>query len=214
MGWGPGAAADIYWIKIDALIDSLRYTNFEPYVRNLSPDQTGYVGLPFNFTIPDSTFVDDDGNNTLTYHAKLTNGNPLPGWLAFDTLTATFSGTPITTGTLDISITATDTAQASISTPLKIIVENQNGIYQEKDQDVRIFPNPTSGLLTISVNAFHEKATVVEIKNPEGVTILRKQFKKEIGISLGDRPKGMYFVKLTAGNNIILRKSLYRLKEK
>jgi hypothetical protein len=72
---------DIYWVG-SGFIDSLKYTNFIPYVLNLIPDQTAIKGELFTFTIPDTTFVDDDGNNTLTYHAKLTNGSPLPAWLS------------------------------------------------------------------------------------------------------------------------------------
>lgn len=203
---GYSSPSSIYWIEADQLIDSLRYTNFIPYVKNPIPDQTTHLLQFFNFTIPDSTFVDDDGNNTLTYSAKLTNGDPLPGWLAFDTITATFSGTPDLIQTLNIRITATDTAGASASTNFKITVEESNAIHSFNEQDVRIFPNPTSGLLKISISSFHEKAVIVEISNQEGETILRNTFKKEIGINLADRPKGMYFVKLVADNNIIVRK--------
>jgi hypothetical protein len=206
VGWGPNSAADIYWIEIDDLIDSLRYTNFVPYVRNLIPDQNAFVGQLFSFTIPDSTFVDDDGNNTLTYSAKLTNGDPLPAWLVFDTITATFSGTPVITGTLNISITATDTAKTFVSTTCKILVENQTGIYYGKDQYVMIFPNPTSGLLNISLNALTDKTAVVEIKNLVGGVILKNTFKKDTVINLANGPKGMYFVKLIIDNKIIMRK--------
>jgi len=206
VGWGPNAAADIYWIKIDDLIDSLRYTNFIPYVRNLIPDQNAFVGQLFNFTIPDSTFVDDDGNNTLTYSAKLNDGNPLPAWLVFDSVTTTFSGTPVTMGTLDIKITATDTAGASASTTFKIIVENQNGIDNGKSRGVMIFPNPTTGLITISVNKIPDKTGVVEISDPEGNLILRKSFKHDITADLADKPKGIYIIKILINNEIRIEK--------
>jgi hypothetical protein len=67
---------DVYWVG-SGFIDSLRHTNFIPYVKNLIPDQNGHAEQYFLFTIPDSTFMDDDGNNTLTYTATLVNGNPL-----------------------------------------------------------------------------------------------------------------------------------------
>ena len=56
----------VYWVQIDNLIESLRHTNFAPYNRKLVPAQTDTVGHLISFTLPDSTFVDDDGNNTLT----------------------------------------------------------------------------------------------------------------------------------------------------
>jgi hypothetical protein len=141
VGWGPNAAADIYWIRIDELIDSLMYTNFIPYIRNPIPDQNAFIGQNFNFTIPDSTFFDDDGNNTLTYSAILTNGDPLPSWLDFDTLTATFSGTPVIGENLNITVTAADTAGAYASTPCKIMVANPAGIDHEKDQGKTLLKN-------------------------------------------------------------------------
>ncbi|MCE7857533.1 MAG: T9SS C-terminal target domain-containing protein, partial [Ignavibacteria bacterium CHB3] len=79
-----------YWIKIDNIIDSLRQTNYSPYLNYQIPNQTDSVGYNFNYTFPDSTFIDDDGNNTLTYSATLSNGNPLPSWLSFDSITKAF----------------------------------------------------------------------------------------------------------------------------
>jgi len=66
-----------YWVKIDNIIDSLRNTNFVPYLNQAIPNQSVDSSQSFNYTFPDSTFIDDDGNNTLTYSATLTNGNPL-----------------------------------------------------------------------------------------------------------------------------------------
>jgi len=207
-GWGPNAAADIYWIKIDELIDSLRYTNFVPYVKYLIPDQNAYAGQLFNFTIPDSTFVDDDGNNTLTYSARLTNGDPLPAWLGFDSITGSFSGTPVLTGTLNIKVTATDTAGAAASTNFKIIVNNSVSIdpADEQDEGVRIFPNPANNLINISLMPSSGGLAKLEIINLEGKTILKNTFKNDIVINLAGRPKGMYFVRLTMDDRIITRK--------
>jgi hypothetical protein len=207
VGWGPAAAADIYWIKIDDLIDSLRYTNFVPYVRNPIPDQTAFVGQLFNFTIPDSTFVDDDGNNTLSYHANLTNGSPLPSWLTFDTLSATFSGTPAITETLNIEVTATDTAGASASTIFKITVNPPVSIDQINGtrEGFRIFPNPSGGIIKISTDEFSGKTVILEINNLEGKVILRDTFRNNTSIDLSSKPKGIYVIKLI-DNEIIVGK--------
>ncbi len=207
-GWGPNAAADIYWIKIDDLINSLMYTNFVPYVRNLIPDQPAIKGELFTFTIPDSTFVDDDGNNTLTYTAELTNGNPLPAWLTFDTLAGTFTGTPEVTETLNIRVTATDTAAAAASTSFKIMVNNPVSIDQIHGQieGVRIFPNPTSGFLNISLGSLSGVTAIVEITNPKGEVILKTTCLNSILFNFSDKPKGLYLAKVTLDNVNIIRK--------
>ncbi len=104
----------MYWARIDKVIDSLKHTNFAPYLKSQIPNQKYTVGCPFNFQIPDNTFFDDDGNNTLTYSATLSNGNPLPAWLSFSATQQIFSGTPTKTDTISIKVTATDTANASV----------------------------------------------------------------------------------------------------
>lgn len=134
-----------YWVKVDQLIDSLKYTNFAPYVKNSIPDQTVTVGQSFNYTISDSTFFDDDGNNTLTYGAKLANGNPLPAWLTFDTITRTFDGIPTIVQTLLIKVTATDTAGATASARFKIKINPLTAINQIEKQGIRFSPTQQMG---------------------------------------------------------------------
>jgi hypothetical protein len=198
---------DIYWVGT-GFIDSLKYTNFLPYVKKPIPDQTAIKGELFDFTIPDSTFIDDDGNNTLTYHAKLTNGNPLPAWLTFDTIAGTFAGTPSIIETLNIRVTVTDTAGASASTNFKIMVNNPVSINQinGKREGVMIFPNPTSGLINISFDVFSGKSAIAEIRNPEGKIILIKSFENKMSIDLTGNPRGIYIIKLLNDREMIVRK--------
>ncbi len=190
-----GSNKDLYWVST-SFIDSLKHTNYIPYVKNLIPDQTAAVGQPFNYIIPDSTFIDDDGNNTLTYHANLTNGDPLPSWLAFDTITGSFSGTPDLLETLHISVTAADTAGASVSSNFRIIADTASGLNQIKGYGVRIFPNPTNGLINISLDESSNKKAVVEILNWDGKLIKRAEFYSDIIFDLAARPKGLYFIRI------------------
>jgi len=111
-----------YWVRIDGLIDSLKYTNLSPYVKTLIKNQAVSVGQTFNFTIPGITFFDEDSNIPLTYSAALINGNPLPSWLSFNPDTRTFSGKPVETGELKIKVIATDKEKASALCPLTIMI--------------------------------------------------------------------------------------------
>mgnify|MGYP000844656102 CR=1 FL=1 len=45
---------NVYWVKIDNLVDSLKHTNFVPYLNNLIPNQTDTIYQEFNFTIHES----------------------------------------------------------------------------------------------------------------------------------------------------------------
>jgi Ca2+-binding RTX toxin-like protein len=101
--------------------DTFRLTianvNEAPTVASPIADRTGAVGSAFAFTAPVSTFADEDLilGDRLTYSASLANGNPLPTWLTFDSITGTFSGTPQAgdVGTFNIALRATDTGGLS-----------------------------------------------------------------------------------------------------
>jgi len=196
---------DIYWVSSD-FIDSLRYTNFIPYLKNPVPDQTAIRGELFSFTIPDSTFLDDDGNNTLIYNAYLDDGNPLPGWLVFDTLTATFSGIPEMTETLNIMIKATDTAGAFTTATFEIDVEDPTSVDQPEEQCFNIYPNPTNGMLYITTDKVPGEVIIAEITGLRGEFHLRKEFRKSFVLDLTGKPEGMYLLKLQTGDTIFIRK--------
>ncbi|OFX87183.1 MAG: hypothetical protein A2W99_07555 [Bacteroidetes bacterium GWF2_33_16] len=113
---------NVYWVRIDGLIDSLRHTNIPPYAKNKIKNPIGIIGQSYNFTIPDDTFFDEDGNTTFTYSATLIDGSPLPTWLNFDTLTKTFSGTPMEAGELRIIVSASDKQNDSGISAFKLVI--------------------------------------------------------------------------------------------
>ena len=105
----------IYWVRFDNLLDSLKHTNFAPYVYNDIPDQIISVGKPYSYRIPRNIFFDDDGNNTISLSVSLSNGDDLPDFLVFDSETNTIKGNIFETGCLTLKVTARDTAGASVS---------------------------------------------------------------------------------------------------
>jgi hypothetical protein len=151
--WGPYVTSDskylfyesdairwtTWWVRFDGLLDSLRYTNFPPYLKNSIPDQTVIKDSLFYYHVPDSTFFDDDGNNTLTYSAALSDGNALPIWLSFDSTATVFSGSPNSTGIINIKVTAKDAAKASASCTFRITVIVPAAIEKNNDQLTKKF---------------------------------------------------------------------------
>jgi Ca2+-binding RTX toxin-like protein len=93
-------------------------------------DKTAIEDMAFSFVVPPGTFTDDDATHgdTLTYNATRADGGPLPGWLTFDALTLTFSGTPLNgdVGTIWVMATATDSAGASATHDFEIAIANSN----------------------------------------------------------------------------------------
>ena len=105
----------VRWVRIDNLISSLKFTNFTPWIKSPIPNKSFLIGSFIQFQIPENTFIDDDGNNTLHYSATLNNANRLPVWLNFDSKTRFFSGRATDAGEFNIKVTATDNSNASVS---------------------------------------------------------------------------------------------------
>ena len=79
----------------------------------------------FYFQIPDSTFLDDDIGDSLSYQAT-----GMPSWLSFDPQTRIFQGTPPQQTGLPISLTigviVRDLLQAAASTSLTLSIVRQS----------------------------------------------------------------------------------------
>ena len=103
-------------------------TNDGPVASAVIADQATNEDAGFSFTVGANSFSDVDVGDTLTLSASLADGSPLPAWLSFDPATSTFSGTPLNgdVGTLDIRVTATDTAGASATQDFTVTVNNTN----------------------------------------------------------------------------------------
>jgi Putative Ig domain len=112
----------IYWVRFDRLLERLRHTNFEPYVRTPIGLKEASAGNAFSFTVCDTTFFDDDANDPLSYSAASASGQALPDWLHFDPATRSFSGTPAQGGAYRVAVTATDPAGAKATCTFSLSV--------------------------------------------------------------------------------------------
>ena len=99
--------------------------NSSPYLYKPIPTQRAAVGQVFSFQIPDSTFLDSDLGDSLTYQAT-----GCPSWLSFNPTTHTFQGTPsqITSQPLTIGIVARDIFQAGASAYFRLVVSGDHKI--------------------------------------------------------------------------------------
>jgi serralysin len=103
-------------------------------------DQAWFDGVAAGYTIPETAFIDPDGQQTLSYQATLASGAALPSWLSFNPATRTFSGTPplAQVGTpLTVRVTASD-GKASIFDDFEIAVSQSRGpdVYGTPGPDV------------------------------------------------------------------------------
>ncbi|MGI9897772.1 VCBS domain-containing protein, partial [Vibrio natriegens] len=98
-------------------------TNDAPIVAHSVVNQQIDEDSALQFTLPSDTFGDIDHGDTL----MLSTGS-LPTWLHFDASTGTFNGTPTNSdvGSVPISVTATDSQGASVTTQFNLTVNNTN----------------------------------------------------------------------------------------
>ncbi len=207
-----------YWVKIDNIIDSLKYTNYVPYVKNQIPGQTDTNGTQFSYTVPDSTFTDDDGNNTLSYTATLASGEPLPSWLNFDPVTRKFTGLVSSAADLNLKVIASDTANTSafstftLSIIQQIGIEPINEIMPSEYKLYQNYPNPFNPSTNISFDVPKTAFTKLIIYNIQGreVATLVKEYLKpgsyKIDFFAENLSSGIYFYKLVSGNFILSKK--------
>ena len=84
--------------------------------------------INWSYDVSTSSFSDEDISDSLSYSATLANGDPLPMWMQIGSSNGLITGSPgfSDRGTYALTITATDTHNASISAPLIVAVTQFN----------------------------------------------------------------------------------------
>ncbi|NVK27205.1 MAG: right-handed parallel beta-helix repeat-containing protein [Flavobacteriia bacterium] len=73
--------------------------------------------------------------------------------------------------------------------------------------DIRLFPNPSTGAVTLSINLVEAQDVLLEVVNLQGQTLYTEQLGRVEGeyqwtADLGNLPKGAYFVRLTGDTGV------------
>jgi alpha-tubulin suppressor-like RCC1 family protein len=105
-------------------------SNDPPRQANQVPGQKTAEDQAFNLALPPDSFIDDDidSGDVLALNATREDGSALPTWLAFDPVSATFIGTPLSAdvGQVRLRVTATDAANTQAEQMFAIDVINAN----------------------------------------------------------------------------------------
>ena len=107
---------------------SVTNVNDAPSLIQAVGSQAATEDQAWSFTVPPGTFADVDQGDTLTLTAVHASDSALPSWLSFDAASGKFHGTPLNgdVGTVNLKVTATDIAGASVSTDFGLTVTNVN----------------------------------------------------------------------------------------
>jgi hypothetical protein len=79
-------------------------------------------------------------------------------------------------------------------------------VYKEslKDFSVRIYPNPTDGLLTVELHNLPEKQTaVISLYNTSGKQLLlQRNVEYSTEVNLSNQPQGIYILRIEISGNV------------
>ncbi|OQW34303.1 MAG: hypothetical protein A4E19_02250 [Nitrospira sp. SG-bin1] len=156
---GNLTASDVFTLTVTNM-------NEAPVVATPAADHTTLEDVPFTFVIPANTFLDQDviHGDTLTYGATLANGDPLPAWLSFDSITGTLSGTPLNddAGNLNVAVKATDEGGLSTTSTFTLTIQNvndaptvANGLADQNAAEDSAFSLIVPGTTFTDVDAIH-----------------------------------------------------------
>jgi len=114
------SASDVYQLTVTNENDA-------PTVETVIPDASTAEDAAYSYDAS-VNFTDVDAGDELSFTATLEDGSALPGWLTIDETTGVLSGTPSNddVGVLNVRVTATDLAGASVSDVYQLTVTNEN----------------------------------------------------------------------------------------
>lgn len=105
--------------------------NQPPQVSNFPPSQTARRGTWFSYVVPANTVTDPDPGDSITYQVTLANGEPLPPWLTFNSVTRTLSGlVPLdaSTGTVKLAVWGWDERGQAMGAIMDLNVSTTNTV--------------------------------------------------------------------------------------
>jgi polyhydroxybutyrate depolymerase len=183
-------------------------TNTCPQIKTPIPDTSAQEGQNFIFKIPAGSFLDANPFDKIEYTATLSNGQELPGWLKFNQASQTFTGTPDKIENLIIRISATDSYFANVYDEFKITINSISGIENKPDMGFIIFPNPTTGQISLSFDTAPLQKALIAIFNTEGKQVISKTLfdSADTNIDLTGYPKGIYLIKILTNDQIYNQK--------
>jgi hypothetical protein len=111
----------------------------------------------------------------------------------------------ITVGTSDLyEVTVTNSFGCTASNDVAVSVVVCPGTDEPALRNVSVFPNPTSGALTVQFAELPSKTTHLTVVNTVGQVVLAKQQLTDLATSLdlSGLPKGLYLLRLQSGTSV------------
>ena len=95
--------------------------------------------------------------------------------------------------------------QATVEKCIAIVNENPNKIVPDMGKAVKIYPNPTSGKITVELTNY-EKAAQINIYNTLGSKVYSTSTMNSVELNLSHLKKGLYVMSITSEGNVETKK--------
>jgi hypothetical protein len=181
----------------------------------VSPPENVEIQAGENYEYYFNTFsgilFDDVDDENLQLSIKAAEEDDLPGWLLLNNDTLRAFPAVSDAGCINLVLTATDAAGAMADAPFTLCVSTAVGSELLLSGSVTIYPNPTTGRL--SIDFLHHSGTVsIEIYNNTGMVIMSRRIDvdERVEIDLSDHASGMYILKATGNNFSFTRKIILK----
>ena len=131
------------------------------------PDYNALTGTELVIEIDINTFTDIDPGDVLSYTSEH------PSWLTFSAFTMSYSGIPEEEGTEEVSLTASDLEEASVTGQFTVYVTSSLSSNDKGLPDLKVYPNPSHGIFVVDLKS--DKRYTINITDMTGNLI--KQYK-------------------------------------
>ena len=103
-------------------------SNRAPVISESVPTLRANAGDVFTYIIAETTIVDPDSWDVITYSVTMPDGSALPSWLSFNAATRTLTGVATTAeiGSLELMVSGTDSYGAAVSLPVDLNIGRAN----------------------------------------------------------------------------------------
>lgn len=165
-----------------------------------NPDQTATITLPVTITDTQNAFTTNVTQTATSLTADRTLAGTTYQWLDCDNANAPINGqtaqtfTPTVSGNYAVRLTTNGCQSVSDCYAFNVL----NTIDFDLDMAVSVYPNPTTGKISLTHNE------LIEIKNVQIYSVLGAKVSDALDIS--GQSKGVYFIKIETDRGTIIKK--------
>ncbi len=159
-----------------------------------------------NCTVTSETIYLSDGPANASDYTATTNGNDNCSSVTITQNPA--PGTELITGQNTITMTAMDDCGNTTTCDVIVTVEDNLSIAEDEIDQVSIYPNPTSGILTVNVSSLDLNSLSIEIVDITGKVIETKSSltNGNVSFDMTSYANGVYQVRVSSSDKMIVKR--------